>query len=72
MKDGKIKLNLKKVEIKKMRTETKKVAGRDMLIDKGKLNIGFAKVGVEDPVFVHFEFDEFTPWYIPMNKDTKE
>jgi len=66
-KDGKLKIDLSKKSIKKMRTaKTKeKTEGRDALIDKGKLTIGFASVVIETPVFVHFEFDNFTPHYLP-------
>lgn len=71
-KNGKLKIDLRKTTIKKMRTVTKKEVGRDLLIDKGKLTINFDKVKIEEPVFVHFEFDEFKPWYIPMNKISKE
>lgn len=71
-KNGKLNLNLKKTSIKKIRTTKKKEANRDLLIDKGILNIGFDRVKIEEPVFVHFEFAEFKPWYIPLNKHTNE
>lgn len=57
-KDGKLKINLRRNTIKKMRTVKKREVGRDLLIDKGILSINFDKVKIEDPVFVHFEFDD--------------
>lgn len=67
-----ISLNKEANAIKKMRTADKGEAGRDKLIDNFKLQMNFETVKIEAPVFVHFEFDDFKPWWIPMNTDSKE
>lgn len=79
--DGKTKKKKKKVKlnllvhnkvINKLRTVNKKEEGRDTLIDKCKIKVNYEVVKIEAPVFVHFEFDEFKAWWIPLNKDTEE
>lgn len=65
----KSKLKIKKTvnEIKKIRTKTT----NKEFIEKGKIKLFVDTVKIETPLFVHFEFDEFRPWYIPINNETK-
>jgi len=71
-KNNSLKIKMKRNAIKKFRTANKGEEGRDKLIDNAKIKINFANVEIETPCFVHFEFDNFQPWFIPINKESKE
>lgn len=49
---------------KKINIKTKIVANvsADEFLKSGKLNLSKTEIKIEDPVFVHFEFDDFRPW----------
>lgn len=72
MVNDKITIKLLRNGIRKMRTAAKGEQGRDNLLDKAKISINFSNVEIEHPCFVHFEFDDFRPWFIPMDKDSKQ
>lgn len=51
-------------EIVKLKTNKK---AKEFLKDN-KIELEKHILKIDNPVFVHFEFDDFKPWYLPKNE----